>query len=158
MYDDADFNTRGGGWGRVLISNQSVPDLKALGFNDHASSVYNLISPAILLYSEAEHGGNRLELRHGQHVQDLSGLGMSSSTRWYADGSTETTSWTDQISSVDLGMARGAPVLPNGVYTVTNLASGKVLDVVGGSQANGANVQQWEDNGTDAQKWRFTAL
>lgn len=35
-----------------------------------------------------------------------------------------------------------------------NRASGKVLDVAGASQDDGANVQQWTWNGTGAQRWR----
>ena len=41
----------------------------------------------------------------------------------------------------------------NGYVTLTNVNSGKVLDVYGGSSANGANVQQYSSNNTYAQKW-----
>lgn len=41
----------------------------------------------------------------------------------------------------------------NGVYFVKSSNSGKYLDVVGGSDSNGANVQQYEGNGTLAQKF-----
>jgi M6 family metalloprotease-like protein len=40
-----------------------------------------------------------------------------------------------------------------GYYTVRNVCSGKVLDVAGGSSRSGANVQQWDSNGTKAQQW-----
>lgn len=39
------------------------------------------------------------------------------------------------------------------VYKVTALHSGKNLDVAGGSSADGANVQQWTDDGSAKQKW-----
>jgi hypothetical protein len=42
-----------------------------------------------------------------------------------------------------------------GYYTLTFVASGKVLDVAGGSRKNGANVQQYDGNGTLAQRWVF---
>ena len=42
-------------------------------------------------------------------------------------------------------------LLDNGIYTFTNVGSGKVLDVASGSWANGANIQQWTANGTGAQ-------
>ena len=41
----------------------------------------------------------------------------------------------------------------DGFYTVTNLRSGKVLDVADGSVLPGSNVQQWSGWGGDAQKW-----
>lgn len=41
----------------------------------------------------------------------------------------------------------------NGVYSLMNTASGKVLDVAGASTANGGVVQQYTSNGTAAQHW-----
>ena len=41
----------------------------------------------------------------------------------------------------------------NGYVTLTSVNSGKVLDVNGGVSANGTNVQQYDSNGTYAQKW-----
>lgn len=41
----------------------------------------------------------------------------------------------------------------DGSYTITNVGSGKVLDVRGGQAEDGAMVSQWDANGTDAQKW-----
>lgn len=40
-----------------------------------------------------------------------------------------------------------------GYYKITHVASGKSLDVYGGSLASGANVQIWSANDSDAQKW-----
>ena len=44
----------------------------------------------------------------------------------------------------------------NGTYKLLNVLSGKVMDVSAGSLENGANIQQFEDNGTDAQRWVFS--
>ena len=38
-------------------------------------------------------------------------------------------------------------------YYIKNVCSGKYLDVSGGIAANGTNVQQYEFNGTDSQRW-----
>lgn len=44
--------------------------------------------------------------------------------------------------------------IPNGVYTIQSaMASDLCLDVAGGSNANGANVQVYGNNGTNAQAW-----
>jgi Ricin-type beta-trefoil lectin domain-like len=52
-----------------------------------------------------------------------------------------------------------AQALPSsGTYKLLNVLSGKALDVSGGSLANGAQVQQWTDNGSPAQQWDFGAL
>lgn len=44
-----------------------------------------------------------------------------------------------------------------GLATITNVASGKVLDAQWGSSRPGTNVDQWSPNGTRAQKWRITS-
>jgi hypothetical protein len=43
----------------------------------------------------------------------------------------------------------------NNHFTLVNMNSGKCLDVSGNSTANGAKVQQWCCNGTDAQGFTF---
>ena len=52
------------------------------------------------------------------------------------------------------GVAGGEAVLPDGAYTVS--VGGVALDVAGGSQASGANVQSYAPNGTPAQTWVLT--
>ena len=42
----------------------------------------------------------------------------------------------------------------NEVYKITAKHSGKVLDVEGGYTHDGANVQQWTDNGNPQQQWK----
>ena len=43
--------------------------------------------------------------------------------------------------------------LKDGTYTVTNLASGKVLDVTSAWDVNGTAIQTYKSNNTKAQKW-----
>ena len=43
----------------------------------------------------------------------------------------------------------------DGCYTITNVNSGKLLDVENGGNTNGTNVWQYEENDSDAQKWRI---
>jgi hypothetical protein len=47
------------------------------------------------------------------------------------------------------------PVLDGKIYTLTGGFSGKCLDVAGGATNNGAKLQQWECNGSRAQKFQF---
>ncbi|USB34384.1 cellulase family glycosylhydrolase [Paenibacillus sp. YPG26] len=45
-------------------------------------------------------------------------------------------------------------IVSGGIYKVTAQHSGKSLEVAGGSSADGANVQQWTDNGRPEQQWK----
>lgn len=48
-----------------------------------------------------------------------------------------------------------APRIVSGsIYYIKNKNSGRYLDVENGRKCNGANVNQWNFNGTDAQKWK----
>ncbi len=48
-----------------------------------------------------------------------------------------------------------APGVEEGVYEITSAISGEALDIADGSTASGANVQIWDDNSTQAQRWRI---
>ena len=41
----------------------------------------------------------------------------------------------------------------DGSYKIKSASTGKCLEVEGGSWVNGANIQVYDDNGTDAQRW-----
>jgi len=43
----------------------------------------------------------------------------------------------------------------DGYYTITNVNSGKLLDVQNGGMSNGTNVWQYEENRTSSQKWQI---
>lgn len=49
-------------------------------------------------------------------------------------------------------------VVANGVYQLTNLATGKNLDVQAVSLNNGGNVHQWAVTGATNQQWRVTSV
>ena len=53
--------------------------------------------------------------------------------------------------------AASAAVTSGGSYTVTNVNSGKCVDARAAGTANATAVQQYACNGTNAQKWVFTA-
>ena len=42
-----------------------------------------------------------------------------------------------------------------GFYKLRNRATGKLMDVSGGSLSDGANVIQWPDNGGRNQQWQI---
>ena len=45
----------------------------------------------------------------------------------------------------------------DGIYYIKNIASGLYLDITNGSTTDGTNVQQWELNGSDAQKFKLVS-
>lgn len=51
----------------------------------------------------------------------------------------------------------GISTLDNGIYIIESaLNTNKVLDVPGGNSSNGINLQIYDSNGTNAQKWQFS--
>lgn len=44
------------------------------------------------------------------------------------------------------------------IYTFENMNSGLVMDIVNGKMASGSNVQQWESNKLDCQKWTLKSF
>ena len=58
-----------------------------------------------------------------------------------------------QRSQASDGSQYWVPSIKNGYTVLTNQKSGKVLDLASASTKNGANVQVYNSNGTDAQQW-----
>src|ERR1700749_5358483 len=48
--------------------------------------------------------------------------------------------------------------LANGTYVITSAFSGKCVDIAAASTANSAQVQQYQSNGTGAQKFAITNM
>ena len=49
------------------------------------------------------------------------------------------------------------PIVESGTYSVVSgLNENKAVDIANGSKYNGANIQLYNDNGTDAQKWEIS--
>lgn len=66
-----------------------------------------------------------------------------------------TTAQTFKFTRIDA--TAGSQVIPNGTYTiVSSLASNKVVDISSASPSNYANVQLYQSNNTNAQKFTFT--
>ncbi|MGD9210110.1 MAG: RICIN domain-containing protein [Desulfobacteraceae bacterium] len=62
-------------------------------------------------------------------------------------------------NSITIDIERGYIGSANeGIYKIVNKNSGKVLDIEGNSNDNGANVIQWTDNGESYQQWQLINL
>ena len=63
-----------------------------------------------------------------------------------------------QISLANMSTANFPAQLREGWVNIISKASGKCLDVIGGSTGPGAGIQQWDCTGADNQKFRFTPV
>lgn len=143
------------------------------GSSSGSSSGVNTTSGNIYIYQDINYGGRSASLGEGSYNlsslqakgfknDDLSSLKVPFGYKvtLYADDNfsgktkviTSDTSWigndfNDIVSSIKVEKA---------IYNIVNKHSGKVLDVSSSNMNNGANVQQWDSNGTNAQKWYVT--
>lgn len=96
----------------------------------------------------AGNGGNQnwvtiskeVTLTPGQQVIRIKALTTGFNLNWF------------ELSGITTGK------IANGTYKIVNQNSGKVLDVVDASTADGAQVQQWAYGGGSNQKWTITHL
>lgn len=86
-------------------------------------------------------------------VLDIAGGSSSNGTNAHAWSSNGTTAQLFNLIALKPDVSPSTVTLADGAYTITNSASSKVLDISGGSQASGGNVQQWEANNTYAQRF-----
>ncbi len=99
--------------------------------------------------------------------------GYISGSYYYSDSADGFQTWTPKAQLADglSGFVRHGTVLretnsnisagtfnPNSKYKLLNVHSGKALDVVGGSTADGAAVDQWGDNGGANQQWELVSV
>ncbi|WP_302626060.1 RICIN domain-containing protein [uncultured Eubacterium sp.] len=144
-------------------------------WNDKTSSIkvernVNTASGDIYIYQDANYGGRSVSLGEGQYTlsslqakgfknDDLSSIkvpfGYKVTLYWddnFSGASKVITSdtsyvgndWNDKASSIKVERAQ---------YYIVNRHSGRVLDVTSSNTNNGANVQQYHNNGTNAQRW-----
>ena len=94
-------------------------------------------------------------------VLDVSGAGKSNGTNvqvWTSNG-TRAQQWTffdvtQMYANLKAKAAAGAKTLAGNTYYIASALNGKkVLDISGGSKANGGNAQLYRSNGTAAQRW-----
>ena len=74
----------------------------------------------------------------------------SSSSGSSSSGSSSSGSGSGSSSSTDYNTSG-----LDGVYYIKNANSGKYLDIVNGSSSDGTNVQQYQYNGSNAQKFKL---
>ncbi|MEU4449310.1 RICIN domain-containing protein [Actinosynnema sp. NPDC050801] len=96
----------------------------------------------------------------GQEVTLISRPGMASVTTSAPVAASPLGSHARKVTltagqRTDITVFLPAPSLPTGWCRLVNRAGGKVLDVNGGSTADGGKVIQWSPTGSTNQQWRF---
>ena len=122
----------------------------ALAASEDNSQLTPMNDPDPFVYTTIDDGRYIIQNEDGT-VLDVAGNGTEDGTNvagWENNGS--------GAQRFDVA-ATGTDTEGNTLYTITGVESGKVLDVDGGLQEDGANVQIYESNGTAAQKWYLAA-
>lgn len=86
----------------------------------------------------------------------VNGIALDVKNGSSAPGTAIQTYITDGTKAQKWGLIVGQ-TLEDGIYTiVSGITNAKAIDIAGGSDKNGANIQIWDNNKTIAQKWQFT--
>ncbi len=76
---------------------------------------------------------------------------------WTADGYTLEMTYANMKYASSPARNGTVTTIPEGIYVIRSAANRYYgLDIYGASTANGANLQLWQDNGHNAQKFKFT--
>lgn len=168
----------GGQWPGYSIDNNAFPQEMKVDYvrvyqekpSNTGSANVNTTSGDVHIYQDANYGGRSASLGVGNYNlasleakgfknDDLTSLKVPSGYKvilyWddnFSGASKVITSdtsyvgndWNDKASSIKVERAQ---------YYIVNRHSGRVLDVTSSNTNNGANVQQYHNNGTNAQRW-----
>ncbi|MFR7471766.1 MAG: RICIN domain-containing protein [Ruminococcus sp.] len=85
-------------------------------------------------------------------VEDASKVSGANVQQWVANGA------SCQNWILEAVADPGCSMDPNVIYTFRNGNSGLVMDIANGKMNDGTNVQQWDSNGLDCQKWTLQAF
>ncbi|MEV7189894.1 RICIN domain-containing protein [Kitasatospora sp. NPDC093102] len=167
VFEQEDFNTKE--HGRVLLSDQTLGDVRAFGFDGRVQSVVNRTGQSLALHVEADFKGLAAQVGPGEELASLTGKDtLETDGPGNAAGESPTRpepALKDRTASVRIlppgsdaaQVIRALPV-EEGTYILTNIGSGKVLDILGKVKENGANVGQYTRHGGANQRWTFTPV
>lgn len=167
LYEHEDFNTKERG--RVLLSDQTLGEVSAFGFDGRVLSVVNHTEQSMALHVEADckgfaaQVGPRDELRSiaEKDTREIDGLGnIVGESRTKLGPGLKNRTVSIRLFPLGSDAAQVIRTLPvdEGTYILTDIGSGKVLDILGKESENGANVGQYTRHGGPNQQWTFTPV
>lgn len=167
VYEHEDFNTKERG--RVLLSDQTLGDVRAFGFEGRVLSVVNHTEQSLALYVEADSKGFAAQVgprdelpsiaeKDTREIDDLGAIVGASRTALGPALKNRTASIRVFPHGSDAAQAVRKLPVEEGTYILTNVGSGKVLDILGDEKENGANVGQYTRHGGGNQQWTFKAV
>ncbi|MFE1774733.1 RICIN domain-containing protein [Streptomyces sp. NPDC059008] len=168
VYEHEDFNAKERG--RVLLSDQTLGDVRAFGFEGRVLSVVDHTEQSLALHVEpgfkgfAGQVGPRDELpsiaeKDTREIDDLGAIVGASRTTLGPALKNRTASIRIFPHGTDTAQVQKNQLpVEEGTYILTNVGSGKVLDILGDEHESGANVGQYTRHGGPNQQWTFKAV
>jgi len=140
---------------RVIITEWGAEMTTGLNYNSPSSNYFVAYIRGVAAEARAEGLGTvywpGIRINDTYRLQQINGSGTNITL------STTNASGRDQLQYSWGGGSGPTPTSPPPAtyYRLTNRNSGKVVDVNGGSTADGASIIQWPWNGGNNQQWQF---
>lgn len=123
---------------KVSIRKRDNSDYQKWVIKDNYDGTYSLIS------------------KNNKYIDLNSGSTLNGTKLWIYDGNDTK---AQKFNFIKTSSGTGVSTLDNGIYIIESaLNTNKVLDIPGGNLSNGTNLQIYDSNGTNAQKWQFSYL
>ncbi|MFF4835058.1 RICIN domain-containing protein [Streptomyces sp. NPDC001315] len=152
LYGNPHFNTDGGdNANRVLVSDESVVDLSAYGFQGKGMSLVNRTGYDVTCCTGPAFVSNQLIVPNGGARTNLDGMRVS-------DDSWDTRRWSKSIESVHIGVPSRESLPENRVYLLAERKWGYLLGLAGESKDNGVAAQAMRGHGQVIHQWELAQV
>jgi hypothetical protein len=152
LYGNLHFNTDGGdNANRVLVTDESVVDLSAYGFQGKGMSLVNRTGYHVTCYTGPAFVSNELVIPSGGARTNLHDTRVSN-TSW------DSRRWSRSIESVRIGIPSTGELPENRVYLLAERKWGYLLGLADESKENGAAARATRGNGQAIHQWEVAQV
>ncbi|GGJ27905.1 RICIN domain-containing protein [Streptomyces brasiliensis] len=152
LFGNLHFNTDAGdNANRVLISDESVVDLSAYGFQGKGMSLVNRTGYDLTCYTGPAFVSNELVIPNGGARPNLHDTRVSN-TSW------DSRRWSMSIDSVRIGVPSEGELPKNRVYLLAERKWGYLLGLADESKDNGAAARATRGNGQAIHQWELAQV
>ena len=138
-----------GGWTNYPLGNNYVKYNPNSACGGKTVNIRSLATSALYRYTPYQPNGAALSSSYGTG-DSCSSYGNRNFYSYFED-------WFGDIMGEGLKIPESSYVVEGEYVIKSKIGSTSVLDVAGGSAANGANIQTWTNNGSNAQKWKIVS-